>query len=138
MAAKYPEAVLRSALVGSTAVASLVSSRIYPLLAPSSAALPYVTWRRSGISREQTLAAPMGVPRVTVEYSIYGTTYEQAREVADSMRLVLDGYGGTVDNTVVRQASLESESDDFVELAGADLPPVYQITQTYDIWWQET
>jgi len=138
MPAKYPEAVLRSALVGSTAVVSLVSGRIYPLLAPATATLPYVTWRRSGISREQTLGAPMGVPRVTVEFSIYGTTYEQAREVADSMRVVLDGYGGTVDNTQVRQASLENESDDFVELAGADLPPVYQITQTYDIWWQET
>ena len=80
----------------------------------------------------------MGVPRVTVQYSIYGTTYEQARDVADSMRTVLDGYGGTVDNTEVKQTSLEDESDDFVELAGADLPPVYQITQTYDIWWQET
>jgi hypothetical protein len=22
-------------------------------------------------------------------------------------------------------------------LAGGDLPPVYQITQTYDVWWQE-
>jgi hypothetical protein len=54
------------------------------------------------------------------------------------MRLVLDGYGGTVDNTQIRQASLENESDDFVELAGAEVPPVYQITQTYDIWWQET
>jgi hypothetical protein len=80
----------------------------------------------------------MGVPRVSVEYSIYGGTYEQARDVADSMRLVLDGYGGTVDNTQIRQASLENESDDFVELAGAEVPPVYQITQTYDIWWQET
>lgn len=138
MPAKYPEAVLRSALVGATAVTSLVSTRIYPLLAPASASLPFVTWRRSGITREQTLSAPMGVPRVSVEYSIYGTSYEQARDVADAMRGVLDGYGGTVDNTQVRQASLESESDDFVELAGADLPPVYQITQSYDIWWQET
>jgi hypothetical protein len=138
MPTKYPEAVLRSALVGSTAVTSLVGARIYPLLAPSSATLPFVTWRRSGITREQTLGAPMGVPRVSVEYSIYGGTYEQARDVADSMRLVLDGYGGTVDNTQIRQASLENESDDFVELAGAEVPPVYQITQTYDIWWQET
>lgn len=138
MPAKYPEAVLRSALVGSTAVTALVSTRIYPLLAPASASLPFVTWRRSGINREQTLAGPMGVPRVSVQYSIYGSTYEQARDVADSMRQVLDGYGGTADNTQVKQASLEDESDDFVELAGADMPPVYQITQTYDIWWQET
>jgi hypothetical protein len=80
----------------------------------------------------------MGVPRVSVEFAIYGSTYEQARDVADAMRLVLDGYGGTSNNTEVKQASLEQESDDFVTLTGADLPPVYQITQSYDVWWQET
>jgi hypothetical protein len=138
MSLKSPEAVLRTALVGTTAVTSLVSSRIYPVLAPASASLPFVTWRRSGISREQTLRGPMGVPRVSVEFAIYGSTYEQARDVADAMRLVLDGYGGTSNNTEVKQASLEQESDDFVTLTGADLPPVYQITQSYDVWWQET
>ena len=138
MPLKSPEAVLRTALVGTTAFTSLVSSRIYPVLAPASAAMPFVTWRRTGIDREQTLGAPMGMPRVTVEYSIYGTTYENAREIADAMRVVLDGYGGTNGTTTVNQTSLENESDDFVTLAGADLPPVYQITQTYDVWWQET
>ena len=137
MSLKSPEAVLRSAMVGTTAVTSLVSLRIYPVLAPASAALPFVTWRRSGIDREQTLGGPMGMPRVSVEYSIYGTTYEEARQVADAMRRVLDGYGGTSDNTEVKQASLEDESDDFVQLAGADLPPVYQVTQRYDVWWSE-
>lgn len=137
MSLKSPEAVLRTALVGTTAVTSLVSSRIYPVLAPASASLPFVTWRRSGIQREQTLGGPMGMPRVSVEYSIYGTTYEEARQVADAMRLVLDGYGGTSNNTEVKQTSLEDESDDFVQLAGADLPPVYQVTQRYDCWWIE-
>jgi hypothetical protein len=135
---KSPESVLRHALATNLVVARLLGSRIYPVLAPASAALPLVTWRRSGIQREQTLGTPMGMPRVTVEYSIYGTTYENAREIADAMRGCLDGYGGTFDNTVVRQTSLENESDDFVSLAGADLPPVYQVTQSYDVWWQES
>ena len=137
MPLKSPEAVLRSALIAAPAVSALVGNRIYPVLAPATAALPLVTWRRSGVQREQTLGLPMGMPRVSVEYSIYGTTYEQARELADAMRVVLDGYGGTADNTTVKQASLEDESDDFVTLAGADLPPVYQVTQRYDCWWSE-
>lgn len=137
MSLKSPEAVLRTALVGNAAVNALVGTRIYPVLAPASALLPYVTWRRSGIQREQTLGSPMGMPRVSVEYSIYGTTYEEARQLADAMRVVLDGYGGTSDNTEVKQASLEDESDDFAQLAGADLPPVYQVTQRYDVWWSE-
>lgn len=138
MAFKSPEQVIRSALVANAGVSALVSGRVYPVLAPASAALPFVTYRRAGIQRSQTLGGPMGVPRVTVEFSLYGTTYEEARDLADKVRLCLDGYGGTSNNTVVRHTSLENESDDFVQLAGGDLPPVYQVTQTYDILWQES
>ena len=135
---KSPEAVLRSALVGNTSVTSLVGTRIYPLLAPKTAALPFITWRRSGISREHTLAGPMGVPNVSVEMQSFAATYEDVRQVADRVRLVLDGYGGTVNNVEVKHVSLEQESDDFVQLAGGDLPPAYQVTQTFNVLWQET
>lgn len=128
---------MRNALAADASVAALIGTRIYPVLAPASAQMPLVTWRRSGIQRQQTLSRPMGMPRVTVEFSIYGVTYENAREIADAMRQVLDGYGGAEGTTTVNQTSLENESDDFVTLAGADLPPVYQITQSYDVWWQE-
>ncbi|WP_353246547.1 DUF3168 domain-containing protein [Limnohabitans sp.] len=135
---KSPEAVLRSALVANNAVSALIGSRVYPVIAPATAALPFVTWRRVAIRRQQTLGGPSGMPVTSVEYSIFGTTYEQAREVADAMRSVLDGYGGTANNTEVKQTSLEQESDDFVTLGGAELPPAFQITQQYDVFWQET
>lgn len=65
-------------------------------------------------------------------------TYEQARDLADKARQCLDGYGGTLNNTEVKHVYLDQESDDFVQLAGGDLPPVYQVTQTYNVIWQET
>lgn len=135
---KSPEAVLRTALVGNTSVTAMVGTRIYPLLAPKTAALPFITWRRSGISREHTLAGPMGVPNVSVEMQSFAATYEDVRQVADRVRLVLDGYGGIVNNVEVKHVSLEQESDDFVQLAGGDLPPAYQVTQTFNVLWQET
>jgi hypothetical protein len=135
---KSPEAVLRNALATNTVASSVVAARIFPLVAPASAAMPFVTYRRSGIRRQQTLTGPMGVPQVTVEVDVYAATYEAARDVADRCRQVLDGYGGTFDNTEVKHVSLENEQDDFVTLAGADMPPVYSVKQTYDVWWQET
>jgi hypothetical protein len=135
---KSPELVLRAALVASGPVSALVGRRIYPILAPQTAALPFIVWRPSGISREHTLSGPMGVPTVSVEMQLLANTYEQARDLADKVRVVLDGYGGTLNNTEVKHVSLEQESDDFVQLAGGDLPPVYQVTQTYNILWQET
>lgn len=135
---KSPETVLRSALVSSTSVTAMVSQRIYPLLAPKTAALPFITWRRSGIERQHTLAGPMGVPSVSVEMQSFAATYEDARELADRVRLVLDGYGGAVNNVEVKHVSLEQESDDFVQLAGGELPPVYQVTQTFNVLWKES
>lgn len=138
MSLKSPEAVLRAAMVTDATLTSEIGSRIYPVIAPASAALPFVTWRRAGIQRSQTLGLPLGVPRLSVEYNVYAATYESAREVADRMRVVLDGYGGTLDNVTVKQVSLEQESDDFVSLAGAEMPPAFQITMVFDVWWQET
>lgn len=135
---KSPEAVLRSALVASPAVSALVGSRVYPLLAPKTASLPFITWRRAGITREHTLAGPMGMPNVSLEVQSLAGTYEDVRELADRVRLVLDGYGATVNNVEVKHVSLENEADDFVQLAGGDLPPVYQVTQTFNVIWQET
>lgn len=135
---KSPEAVLLRALLASPAVAMLMGRRVYAVMAPQSATYPFATYRRNAIEREQTLGNPMGVPRVSVELQIYGGTYEQARQAADAIRSVLDGYGGSALGCTVSQVSLEQESDDFVALAGGDLPPAYQITQSYDVWWQES
>lgn len=137
MSFKSPEQVLRTALLGNGTVSNFIGSRIFPVLAPASAALPFVTYRRTGIIREQTLGGPMGVPRVTVDFAVYAATYEQARQVADAMRAVLDGYAGIAHNTQVRHTALENEFDDFVTLTGADLPPVYQVTLSFDCSWQE-
>jgi hypothetical protein len=135
---KSPEAVLRAALVGNVAVSALVSGRVYPLVAPISAAVPYITWRRAGIQREHSFGGPVGTPQVTVEYALFAATYESARDLADKVRLVLDGYGGTVDNVEVKHVELQDEFDDFVQLSGGDLPPSYQVTQRFTVLWQET
>lgn len=135
---KSPESVLLNALVTTTTVSSIVSSRVFPVLAPTTAALPFITYRRTGIKRAQTLTGPMGTPQVSMDFDVYATTYEGARDLADRVRSVLDGYGGTFDNTEVQQTSLENEQDDFVQLAGAEMPPVYSVKLSFDCWWRET
>jgi hypothetical protein len=137
MALKSPEAVIRSALVGNAAVAALVGGRIYPVVAPASAALPYIVWRRSGVRRSQSLSGPVGTPVVALEVEMYASSYEGVRDLADKCRLVLDGYGGVVDNVEVSNATLDNEFDGFAVLQGSDLPIEYTVTQSYSILWQE-
>lgn len=138
MAAKAPERLLADELKTAPAVAELVAGRVYPVIAPATAALPFVTWRRSNVSREQTLSGPAGHPTVTLQVDMFAETYEAVRDLADRCRLVLDGWGGSLGNWItVSHVSLIGESDGFVSLAGGDLPPVYSVTQTYTVLWQE-
>ena len=135
---KSPERLLADALKSSPPVAELVGDRVYPVLAPASAAIPFVTWRRSAVQREMTLAGPSGIPTVSLQVDMYAETYEGVRELADRCRATLDGWGGSLGNWIsVRNVSLQSEADGFVTLAGGDVPPVYTVSQTYTVLWQE-
>lgn len=138
MPLKSPEAVVRSALVGNNAVSTLVGARIYPVVAPASAALPYIVWRRAAVRRPQSLGGPVGTPVVSLDLEVFASTYEGARDLADKCRSVLDGYGGTVDNVEVSNVTLDNEFDGFAVLQGSDLPIEYTVTQSYSVLWQES
>lgn len=136
---KSPEQVLYRSLVCDPMVARLIGFRVFPLLAPASADVPFVVYERTTVERNATLGsiASVGVPRVTIQFTFYGVTYAACRELADSVRSVLDGRGETSYGTEVKRAVLENESDGLAQLEGGELPPVYQVTQSYDILWQE-
>lgn len=138
MALKSPEAAVRNRLVTTAGVSALIGSRVYPVIAPATAALPFVTWRRIAVTRTQALSGPIGLPTVSLSLDIFAETYESARDIADECRKSLDGWGGTFDNTEVANVSLDNESDGFAQLAGGDLPPVYTVQQIYGILWQES
>jgi hypothetical protein len=135
---RSPEQVVKHRIETSPHLARLLGFRVYPIVAPVSAALPFAVYQRAVIERNQTLAVPVGVPRVSVQLDAYAATYEQAREIADALRENLDGWNGSAYGVDVKHVALESERDGFVQLDGSELPPVYQITQTFDVSWQET
>ena len=133
---KAPEKVIADRLQADAAVTAIIAGRVYPVIAPASASLPFATWRRQAVQREQTLSGPAGMPTVTLAVDLYAETYEAVRELADTVRASLDGWGGAVGNYItVRLVSLLNEADGFIQLAGGDLPPVYSVTQTYQILW---
>lgn len=135
---KSPEKTVADALIADPDVAAILGDRIYPVLAPETASLPFATWRRQAVQRESSLSGPIGMPVVTLALELYAATYYAARELADRCRRKLDGWGTDVGSSVsVRHVELQNESDGFVQLAGGDLPPVYAVTQTYTILWQE-
>ena len=138
MPLQSPEQALASVMLTNPAVAAVVGQRVYPVIAPATAEVPFITWRRSSVSRQQTLSGPMGMPTVTLAIDLYATTYEAVRDLADRVRVALDGYGGRPsDSAVVKNVSLDNEADGFIQLAGGDMPPVYSVSMTFSIMWSE-
>ena len=138
MPLKSPEQAISTVLLSDPAVAAVVGQRIYPVLAPATAELPLMTWRRSGVQRSHTLSGPMGMPTVLLSIELFALTYEAVRDLADRVRRALDGYGGSPsDSVLVSNVSLDNETDGYVQLAGGDMPPVYSVSQTFSIMWSE-
>lgn len=135
---KSPEQVVKHRIESNPVLARLVGFRVFPILSPVSAELPFVIYQRSVIERQQTLSVPTGVPRVSMQVDTYAATYEEAREIADALRANLDGWTGSAYGVEVKHIALDAERDGFVQLDGSELPPVYQINQTFDVSWQET
>lgn len=135
---KSPEQAVKHRIESSPALARLVGFRVFPIIAPVSAQLPFILYQRSTIERNQTLSVPVGVPRVAMQIDTYAATYEEAREIADALRANLDGWTGSAYGVDVKHIALDTERDGFVQLDGSELPPVYQINQTFDVSWQET
>lgn len=134
---KIPEQLVVDQLENDPEIVALLGDRIYPVIAPASAALPFATWRRQSVTRQMTLGGPLGMPSVSLAVDIYAESYAAVRQAADHCRRVLNGFTGGVGNYLhVSIVSIESESDGFVSLAGGDLPPIYSVTQTYSILWQ--
>lgn len=138
MSLKSPEVTVADALVADSSVNELLGGRIAPVIQDANTPLPFINWIRRGVARETTLGSRTGLATVTLDLDIYAATYLGARELADRCRAKLDGWNNAMASSVsIRHVALQNESDGLVQLSGGDLPPVYAVTQTYTILWQE-
>lgn len=82
---------LYTLLSGDSAVAALVSTRIYPVLAPQGAALPMVIFTRISSGREYTLSGATGLENPRVQIDCYSETYSEAKSVSEAVVAAIRG-----------------------------------------------
>lgn len=128
---------LRTLLIEDANVTERFESRVYPLISPTTAQRPYIIYRRSTINREQSLSGPVGHPRVFVEFTVYADTYEGALDAADVVRSSLDGRSAVVGEVFIQNVWVDDESDDYVQLAGSEMPPLYSVSLVFGVIWKE-
>lgn len=135
-----PEKHVYQRLVTTPAVARLVGFQVFAVAVPNEAALPFCVYKRANVARESSLSGPLFLPVVSLQVASWGKYYDDARELADEVRLALDGHIGTLAGCTIHDMRLVSETDDFLDPAavGAQLPPAYEVRQVYQIRWSES
>ena len=134
-----PEKHVFQRLVTTPAVARLVGFQVYPIAVPKTAVLPFCVYKRNNIAREAALVGPLYQPVVSLQIASWALYYDTARELADEVRIALDGRIGTLSGVTISDIRLVSETDDYLDPAavGAQLPPAYEVRQLFQIRWSE-
>jgi hypothetical protein len=134
-----PEKHIYQALATNPAVGRRVGFRIYAVAVPKTD-FPFLVYKRANVSRESTLSGPLYIPMVSIQIASWALTHDAARELADDVRLALDGRTGTLAGVTIEDMRLVSETDDYLDptTVGAQMPPAYEVRQLWQARWQES
>lgn len=127
----YPEQALRKILIDDVAVAGVVSARVYAHAVPQGGTLPAITYELDSAEPMATLAGHVGVTNNEFEVRCVAESYAAVKDLAEKVRLALDGYNGTVavtgddagDSIVVHWITHTRSADEsLVATDGSELP----------------
>jgi hypothetical protein len=122
------------------ATEAVAECQAFPMVAPESAALPYVVYGRNSTDRGLSLVAIPGAPippAAQFQVEIYAATYLSAKTLANTIRSALHNFTGTASGVTICSSLLTDERDgDPVFFDGQD-KPTFSVEQTYQIRWEE-
>lgn len=132
------EAPLRTYLMAIDDLTDIIGTRLYPMIVPQSAPLPYVVYRRTGTEREYTEhGSHAGLAIAAIDFEAYADGYEDVKELSEVLRQAFDGHSGTL-GTYERISILLTDESDLVEpLETATESPVYGVRLSIDITFHE-
>jgi hypothetical protein len=126
------EAGLNTHLLADSNVTDLVGARIYPLKVPQDADLPAIAYQKISGPRDETQSGPSGLVESRMQLTYQGTTYSEAKLVAEAVRGSIDGFSGTMGSVAVNACHLANEIDGWSVMF--EKPTV---RHDYLIWYQE-
>ena len=124
-------------------ITDLTGTRIYRLIAPTSATKPYVVYQIISEAREPHMTAAGGLVASRVQVVCCDDTAEDAETVAEAIRAEMDGYKDTTmgsgDNaTTIRRILLDGAGESMEPPSVGSEVPIYTKRQDYVVWHQES
>ena len=121
---------LRAYLLADSAIASLIGVRMHPVNLPQNIRYPALSYMQVSNVRERDLCGPAGFAHPRISINSWSETYIGARDLAEAVRVALEGFRGQFTPTGARVGSARLDN----ELDG-DEPDVgiYRVLQDYII-----
>ncbi len=141
---------MRSAIIShlsaDAAVLAIVTStagpKIFPQVAPTSAAPPYITISKVSSFHARHLTAAEGVANPRYQIDSWATTSDAADALFETVREAMDhSYGEMGQNQhteTVQGAFLEGEFDGFETPRGANQVDIFRVISEWSFWHTET
>lgn len=92
---------IHTILKDNATVASLVSTRIYPVEAPQNAEAPYIVFSRISHDPHDTKSGVSKMDFVRVQIESYAGSYDTALSIDNAVRAALDRFSGTAGSQAV-------------------------------------
>lgn len=105
------EKAIRSILIDDSTVKNLVADRVYPVVRREGSSLPALVYQQISGVRDHIFAGPSGFVEARFQINCWAETYEGADELADAVRVAVDGYNGTKESVVIQCIHLIDEGD---------------------------
>ena len=87
------EGAIRAAILGSAPVTALVGTRVYPMMLPQGPTFPAIVYQRISTVPDMLVDGP-GFAPIRMQLSMWATTCDGARTLADAVVTALHGYHG--------------------------------------------
>lgn len=132
------ESALYSILTGDSDVSGLVSTRVYPYVAPQDVVLPFITFSRISGEHAQHMGGGVGLATVRLMVTSWAKKSDSASTLAEHVRDALQGYSGTAASVDVDAVILDGDSADAEQLVIGKEQFVYSVSQEYTFWFAES
>lgn len=128
---------LYALITGNTAIAAMISTRLYPVKLPEGVVYPTMTYQVISQVGDPNVTTA-GLQRMRIQFDCYGSMlspagvdgYSDAVLLRDALRQLLDGYVGTLSDGTVLQNAVRIQSVDYFD----DDARVYRCMCEFNLW----
>lgn len=124
---------LHAHLLGQVAITNLIGTRLRPMVAWQTDALPYAVVQGIFNFRPRSTAGSFGRLDQGVQIDAYGATAASARAVAEAIRLNLENFRGAMGAIVIGDVSLDDMDEDMEPPRSGESEGIYRVRCDYTL-----